>query len=65
MVQWVKDLALSPQQLGSLLQLGFDPWPGNFHMPRARPKRIKKKKKKNAGHERVAMEQLEWPRALH
>ena len=26
--QWVKDSALSLQQLG------FDPWPGNFHMPR-------------------------------
>ena len=21
------------QGLGSLLWLGFDPWPGNFHMP--------------------------------
>ena len=27
MAQWVKDLVLS------LLWLGFDPWPGNFHMP--------------------------------
>ena len=26
--QWVKDPALSVQQLGSLLWLGFDPWPG-------------------------------------
>ena len=23
----------------SLLWLGFDPWPGNFHMPRERPKK--------------------------
>ena len=28
MAQWVKDPALSVQQLGSLLWLGFDPWPG-------------------------------------
>ena len=28
----VKDLALSP------LWLGFDPWPGNFHMPWKSPK---------------------------
>ena len=26
-------LALSLQQLGSLLWCGFDPWPGNIHMP--------------------------------
>ena len=31
-VQWVKDLVLSLQQLGSLLRHGFDPWSGNFHM---------------------------------
>ena len=35
----VKDLALS------LLQLGFDPWPENFHMPWMQPKKKKKKKK--------------------
>ena len=28
-VQWVKDPAL----LQLWLQLGFDPWPGNFHIP--------------------------------
>ena len=31
--QGVKNPALSLQQLGSLLWYGFDPWPGNFHMP--------------------------------
>ena len=30
---WVKDLALSR------LWLGFDPWPGNFCMPGAQPKK--------------------------
>ena len=30
--QWVMDLVLS------LLWPGFDPWPGNFHMPWAWPK---------------------------
>ena len=34
MAQWVKELALL-QQLGSLLWRGFDPWPGNFHVPQA------------------------------
>ena len=34
-----KDLAL-PQ-----LQLGFNPWPGNFIMPLVRPLKKKKKKK--------------------
>ena len=29
--QGVKDLALSLQQLRSLLWLQFDPWPRNFH----------------------------------
>ena len=33
MAQWVKDLALSRQWLGSLLWGGFDPLPQNFHMP--------------------------------
>lgn len=36
MVQWVKDLVLSLQWLQLLLW--FDPWPGNFCMPWARPK---------------------------
>ena len=37
MSQWVEDLVLS------LLWLRFDPWPGNFHMLRARSKKKKKK----------------------
>ena len=41
---WVEDLALSLQQLGSLLWCRFDPWPENFHMPRIWPKGKKKKK---------------------
>ena len=32
MVQWVKDLALSLQWLGSLLWCRFDSWLGNFHV---------------------------------
>ena len=39
MARWVKDLALSLRQLGSLLWGEFDPWPGNFHMLWLRPKR--------------------------
>ena len=35
MAQWVKDPSLS------LLWLGFSPWPGNFHKPRAPPKKKK------------------------
>ena len=38
-MQWVKDLALSLQWLRSLLCLGFDSWPGNFHMPWTQPKK--------------------------
>lgn len=36
MAQHVKDLALS------LLSCGFHPWPWNFHMPQAWPKKLKK-----------------------
>ena len=32
-VQWVKDPALSLPWLGSLLWRGFDPWPGDLHIP--------------------------------
>ena len=39
MVQCVKNLALSLQWLGLLLWCGFDPWPKNFHMPQAQPKK--------------------------
>ena len=37
----VKDLVLS------LLRLKFDPWPSNFFMPLAWPKRRRKRKKEN------------------
>ena len=37
--QWVKDLALSLLWLWLLLWFGFDPWPGNFHMPQMQPKK--------------------------
>ena len=47
MVQQVKDLALSPQQLGSVPWCGFDLWPGNFHMLQTWPKKRKKQKKNN------------------
>ena len=36
--QWVKDPALSLLWFGSLLWLGFDPWPGIICMPWAWPK---------------------------
>ena len=42
MVQQVKDLVVSLQWLGLLLWSGFDPWPGNSHMPWAW---LKKKKR--------------------
>ena len=45
MAQQVKDPALSLLGLGSLLWCGFHPWPGNFHMPWAQPKRTKERKK--------------------
>ena len=35
LAQWIKDLALSLQQLRSLLWHGFNPWPENFHMLQA------------------------------
>ena len=45
-VQWVKDAVLSLRQLRSLLWLvGFDHWPGNFHVLWVQPKKKKKKKK--------------------
>ena len=43
MAQQVKDLALSLQQFESPLQCGFGPWPRNFYMPWAQPKKKKKK----------------------
>ena len=44
MAQQVKDLALSLQWLESLVWHGFDPWPRNFHMPRAQTKKKKERK---------------------
>ena len=44
-MQQVKDSVLSLQWLRILLQGGFDPWPGNLHMPWAWPKRNKQTKK--------------------
>ena len=38
LAQWVKDPALPLLWLRLLLWRGFDPWPGNFHMPWVRPK---------------------------
>ena len=38
----VKDLVLSLLWLGSLLWLAFGTWPGNFHMLRAQPKKIRR-----------------------
>ena len=37
MAQWVKDLALSLLQLGSLLWHGFDRWAGNIYMWQMQP----------------------------
>ena len=42
MVQQVKDLSLSLEQLWSLLWPGFNPWPRDFHMPQAWPKKFVK-----------------------
>ena len=38
-MQWVKDPALSLLWLESRLRQGFDPWPGNVHMPHHGPKK--------------------------
>ena len=40
MAQRVKELALSLQQLESLLWHGLNPWPGNFYMLQVLPKKI-------------------------
>ena len=44
MAQWVKDLVPSLQQLGLLLWRRFNPWPKDFHMPQAQPKKTKTEK---------------------
>ena len=41
MGEWIKDLTLSLQWLGSLLWRGFHPWPRNLHMPQVRPRQNK------------------------
>ena len=52
MAQQVKDLVLSPQQLGLLLWCRFnpcprfDPWPRNFHMPWVWPKKERQEGRK-------------------
>ena len=51
MVQWVKDPALSLQQLGLLLWREFDPWPGNFQMPQFRPRKEGGREEKRKGEE--------------
>ena len=38
-LQQVKDPVLSPQWLRSQLWHGFDPWPGNVHMPQVGTKK--------------------------
>ena len=43
MAQQVRNMALSLKWLGSLLWLGFDPWPGNFNGGEGQPKKKKKK----------------------
>ena len=43
-VQRVRELGLSLKQLRSLQWHRFDPWPGNFHVQQAGPKKRKKKK---------------------
>ena len=41
--QWVKDLALLQLWCKLQMQLGFDPWPQELHMPRVQPGKKKKK----------------------
>ena len=50
MVQQVKDLVLTLQWLGLLLWCEMGPWPGNFHMPRVRPKNQTKSKLNQKNH---------------
>ena len=59
MAQKVKDPGLSVQWFKSMLWLGFDPWPRNFHLqskrkekkekqtPKSPPKKAKNKKPKH------------------
>ena len=43
LAQWVKVLVLPQLCHRSKLWLGFNPWPGNFHMPQVQPKRKKER----------------------
>ena len=72
----VKDLALSLQQLGWLLWCGFNPWPGNFHLPHAigmakKKKKERRKRFKNnsqldlANHGNPMLLPTDWFRASH
>ena len=45
--QGIKDSALSLLWLALLLWCGFDPWPGNFSMPREWPEKKKKKRERD------------------
>ena len=45
--QLVKDSVLLQLWSRSQLALGFDPWPGNFHMPQVQPKKEKQIYNKN------------------
>ena len=45
MAQWDKDLA---SQVAAVEE--FDPWPGNFPMPRVQPIKDKRKEKKKGDH---------------
>ena len=40
--QWVKDPVLPQLWQRSQMQLRFDPWPRNFHIPQVQPKKKKK-----------------------
>ena len=50
MAQQIKDLELSLLWLGSLLWHWFNPWPWNFCMPQAQPKKKKPHKIFFVGH---------------
>ena len=52
--QWIKDPALLQLWHKSQLQLGFDPWPGNFHMPRIRLGKKKGKANEEARDSKVS-----------
>ena len=63
MVQQVKDLVLSLQQLGVLLWRGFDPWPVNFYIPRMWPKTPPRQHSPTRG-ANLLQPQVIWPGPL-